>query len=300
MAPEIPLVFECDGEPLVGVLHRGRAASRTGVAVVVGGPQYRVGGHRQFVHLARRLAGSGTPVLRFDTRGMGDSGGEFPGFEALDADIRSAVDTLCAEAPGVERVMLWGLCDAASAILFYAHRDPRIAGIALLNPWVRTEATHAQAQIRHYYAARLRDPEFWRRLFSGKVRIGGAIGGAAGALRAALGDGRRGGGGSEPAAAAIDPDLPLPDRMACGLSLFTGPVLLIMSGQDLTAREFDDVARARASWSGLLGAARVTRQDLPAADHTFSRRDWTEQVAEITLGWLNDTEADGSGNRRRA
>jgi len=289
MAAERALVFDCAGAPLVGVLHPGRDGARTGVVVVVGGPQYRIGSHRQFVHLARRLAGAGVPVLRFDARGMGDSGGAFPGFEALDPDIRAAVDALCAQAPGIERVVLWGLCDAASAILFYAHQDPRIAGMVLLNPWVRTEATHAQAQIRHYYGARLRDPAFWRRLVSGEVAIGSALAGAAGAVRAALGGGRRGAGPEGPAAPAIDPALDLPDRMARGFALFGGPALLIMSGQDLTAREFDDVAAARPAWSGLLGAARVTRHDLPAADHTFSRGDWTEQVAETTLSWLDAT-----------
>jgi len=28
---------------------------------------------------------------------------------------------------------------AASAALFYAYRDPRVAGLVLVNPWVRTE-----------------------------------------------------------------------------------------------------------------------------------------------------------------
>ena len=291
MADERALIFDCAGDPLVGVLHPGTDGARTGVVVVVGGPQYRVGSHRQLVHLARHLARAGVPVLRFDARGMGDSGGAFPGFEALDDDIRAAVDTLCAETTGLERVALWGLCDAASAILFYAHRDPRVAGIVLANPWVRTEATHAQAQIRHYYGARLRDPAFWRRLVSGRVSIGAAVAGAGGALRAALGGRERGAGPDGRAGADIDPSLGLPDRMAHGFSRFDGPVLLIMSGQDLTAREFDDVAAARPSWSGLLSAARVMRRDLPDADHTFSRGDWTEQVARITFAWLADEAA---------
>jgi len=295
MEPDRPLVFDCAGVPLVGVLHPGGQDARTGVVVVVGGPQYRAGSHRQFVHLARHLASRGVPVLRFDCRGMGDSGGAFPGFETLDADIRAAVDALCAESPRLERIVLWGLCDAASAILFYAHQDRRVGGIVLLNPWVRTEATHAQAQIRHYYGNRLGDPDFWRRLVTGKVNMAGAIGGAGKALWAATvrsggGDGRKG-----RAASGIDPALSLPDRMARGFSLFGGPVLLIMSGQDLTAREFNDVANARPAWSKLLAAERVTRRDLPAADHTFSRGEWAEQVAEFTYDWLGTLDLPGSG-----
>lgn len=286
MGAERGIVFDCAGETLVGVLHEGRPGARTGLVVVVGGPQYRAGSHRQFVHLARHLADAGVPVLRFDARGMGDSGGIFPGFEALDTDIRAAIDTLCTEAPGLERVALWGLCDAASAILFYAHQDPRVAGIALLNPWVRTAATHAQAQIRHYYTGRLVNPEFWRRLVSGKVNFKNAIGGAAKVVRHAL----AGTGAAEsrigPTGPAIDPMLPLPDRMARGLALYGRPVLLIMSGNDLTAREFDDVTGSSPAWAGQLDAPHVIRHDLPNADHTFARKDWAQAVAEATLNWI--------------
>lgn len=292
MDDERTVVFACAGDELVGVLHEGSAGARTGVVIVVGGPQYRVGSHRQFLQLARHLAAAGMPVLRFDTRGMGDSGGAFPGFEALDADIRAAVDALCAEKPALERVALWGLCDAASAILFYAHGDPRIGGIALVNPWIRTAATHARAQVRHYYLARLLDGAFWRRLVTGKVDIRQAVGGAAAAVRNALTRPASGPGGPAPAGGAASADLPLPERMAQGFRLFDGPVLLIMSGDDLTAQEFDDVARAGPSWSGQLEAGRVTRHDLPDADHTFSRAAWSQTVAETTRTWLDTlTEA---------
>jgi len=49
------LTFDCDGDACIGVLATGRApgAARTGVVIVVGGPQYRVGSHRQFTLLAR-------------------------------------------------------------------------------------------------------------------------------------------------------------------------------------------------------------------------------------------------------
>ena len=71
---EQAFTFDCDGESLLGLLHRPAAdapadAEQTGVVIIVGGPQYRAGSHRQFVHLARALAGAGHPVLRFDVRG---------------------------------------------------------------------------------------------------------------------------------------------------------------------------------------------------------------------------------------
>ena len=76
---EHAIAFDCVEEQLLGVVSLPAQASDIGVLVIVGGPQYRVGSHRQFVLLARYLAASGYPVLRFDVRGMGDSSGQFPG-----------------------------------------------------------------------------------------------------------------------------------------------------------------------------------------------------------------------------
>lgn len=279
MSAERGIVFRCAGARLVGVLHEAPQAARLGVLIVVGGPQYRVGSHRQFLLLARSLAAAGIPAMRFDYRGMGDSEGDFAGFEGIDADIAAALDAFAAESPGIERIVLWGLCDAASAILFYAHRDPRVAGIALLNPWVRTEAGFAKAQIRHYYGARLFERAFWARLARGEVRLGAALGGLAAALARAAGGGR-----ADPAAA--EDATPLPERMAQGLERFGGPALLVISGRDLTAREFEDDAAASPLWRRLLAAETLTRRDLPAADHTFSRQAWREQVAAWTVEWV--------------
>ena len=71
---EVGLLFNCAGETLVGVLARppsSQLQGSLGVVIIVGGPQYRAGSHRQFVSLARALAAAGHAVLRFDYRGMG-------------------------------------------------------------------------------------------------------------------------------------------------------------------------------------------------------------------------------------
>ena len=62
--PNVPFVeetaqFSCGGDTLYGVLARPQKSvhtARTGVVVIVGGPQTRVGSHRQFVLLSRALA----------------------------------------------------------------------------------------------------------------------------------------------------------------------------------------------------------------------------------------------------
>ena len=97
---ERAIVMEAAACALVGVLATSATAGETGVVVVVGGPQYRVGSHRQFVHLARCLAEHGYPTLRFDCRGMGDSEGAPPGFEAIAPDLDAAVTAVVVIKPG--------------------------------------------------------------------------------------------------------------------------------------------------------------------------------------------------------
>lgn len=183
---EEALLIPVHGVDQIGILHRPDSAQarRTGIVIVVGGgPQYRVGGHRQLTLWARAMADAGYPVLRFDYRGMGDTAGAFAGFEAVDDDLRAAVDRLSAEAPGLDRVVMWGECDAVSAILLYAGRDPRVKGTVLLNPWVRTEALQAQAVLKHYYWKRLTERSFWQKVLSGGFDLKASLGSALALVR---------------------------------------------------------------------------------------------------------------------
>lgn len=285
-AAEIPLCFDCQGTPLVGMAHPA-ADAKTGVLIVVGGPQYRIGAHRQFIEMARGLAQAGIPSFRFDARGMGDSGGDFQGFEAIDDDIKAAIDAFMATAPDLENVVLWGLCDAASAILFYAHRDPRVAGAILLNPWVRTETSYAKTELKHYYGAKIIDGRFWRRLFTGDIDLADAAGSFLKRVKSATGFDQSGDGptGSAPCQGM---SLSLPDRMLQGFTSFTGDIMLIISGNDLTAREFEEITEASPDWTQALSADRVRRHHIKASDHTFSRREWSEAVMNWTIGWITD------------
>jgi len=155
MKIEFPVVLDCAGDRMLGISHAGDASATVGAAIVIGGPQYRVGSHRQFVLMARSLADAGTPVLRFDYRGMGDSEGEVRTFEHVDEDIKAAVSFIVASNPNITKVVLIGLCDAASAISMYASQDDRVHGIVLINPWVRTAEGEARSYVKHYYLQRL-------------------------------------------------------------------------------------------------------------------------------------------------
>ncbi len=283
----VPLTFAADGSALIGVLHLPPQPPATGVVIVVGGPQYRVGSHRQFVLMARYLAAQGIAVLRFDCRGMGDSGGNFPGFERIAGDIRAAIDALLGAAPSIRSVVLWGLCDAATAIAMYASEDERITGVILLNPWIRSEATQARTHLRHYYAQRLCDPLFWRRVMRLEFR---PIRSARGLIRDVL----HAVGTPARAHTSIVAETagPLAERMAAGLQKYRGAVLLIISGRDLTAKEFEDAAQGSRLWRRLLADSRITRHDLAEADHTFSRCVWRDQVAAWTEEWVRVRSTD--------
>ena len=172
------LAFPCQGAWLYGVLDLPEAAQAPharGVLIVVGGPQYRAGSHRQFTLLARDLAAAGIPAMRFDYRGMGDSEGDLQTFENVDEDLRAAIDRFFIEVPGMREVVLWGLCDGASAASLYAPQDPRVSGLVLLNPWVRTEEGQARATIRHYYKDRLFDARLWKKVASGQFDVKGSV-----------------------------------------------------------------------------------------------------------------------------
>jgi exosortase A-associated hydrolase 1 len=259
------------------------------VLVVVGGPQTRVGSHRQFVLLARRLAGSGIPVLRFDYRGMGDSEGEPRAFDTVGEDIRAALDAFARECEGVRKFVIWGLCDAASAGAFYAPQDSRVAGLVLLNPWLRTEQGQASAFVRDYYPRRLLSFNLWRKVlrreFSPTVSFGAFMDNL---LRAGP-KGRRRSPPDPQGSGCLWPEHPesLPRKALDALQRFEGPVLLVLSGRDLTASEFKAVVRKSAAWRELLASERVTRRDLEEADHTFSRAAWRQQVEDWTLDWVD-------------
>jgi exosortase A-associated hydrolase 1 len=216
------------------------------------------------------------PVLRFDYRGMGDSEGVHPGFEHVGPDIAAAIATLREHAPGVREIVVWGLCDAASAALLCAVADPRLKGVVLANPWVRTETSEAQTMLRHYYTERVLSGEFWRKLLSGGVRPLETLQSLGAHVRAAF-SGRR---------SAADAHAPFPERMLRGLAGFDGHVLLILSGNDLTAAEFRDLVERSSRWRTLLAGGRVTRRELPEATHTFSSDAWRTQVATWTAEWL--------------
>ena len=280
--------FKCESQSLLGVFHFPQRQSRSvGVVIVVGGPQYRVGSHRQFLQTARCLALVGYPVLRFDCRGMGDNEGIFPGFENIELDISAAIACLKEQSPNITGVVLWGLCDAASACLMYcAHKEARVAGLILANPWVRTAGGQAKTYVRHYYLQRLLQKSFWANFLSGKFEFTRSIRGLATNFMDSMGLRRRRG---------VAPGTNFIERMMDGLRVFDGPILLLLSERDLTAKEFTDFCSDNVSWANAIAKQSVRTEILPDTDHTFSGQNGQRLADRFCVEWLASACFDSAG-----
>ena len=137
------------------------------------------------------------------------------------------------------------------------------------------------ATIKHYYRERLFSGGFWKKILSGRFDYRAAASSLVRMIRAACGGGK-----VSTAPGTVAAPASLPERMLAGWSGFKGKVLLVLSGTDLTAKEFTDMAASSDEWRRQLDGPRVTRHTLTHADHTFSRREWRDQVANWTSIWV--------------
>jgi exosortase A-associated hydrolase 1 len=202
---------------------------------------------------------------------MGDSDGPPGSFEALDDDIRCAIDTLC-DRTGVKRVVLWGLCDGATAALTYAPADARVAGVVAANPWVRSPSLQAEVRLKSYYVQRLGSRDFWSRLATGRISQASLVD-AGTAVRSQLGSARAG----TPA---------FVERFERAWDRFEGDLLFVVSGRDHTAEEFLTWVEADAARCKRLERVSTTVDYLQQADHTFSSVEAALAVQDCTVRWL--------------
>lgn len=258
---------------IVSLPTAGTPLQPTALVVVVGGAQYRSGSHRQFAQIARHVACAGYPALRFDFPGMGDSPGEPVAFEDTSDHIAASITAIQQHCPHVKHIVLFGLCDGASASLLYVHKtqDKRIGGLALVNPWIRTEVSLARAHVKHYYLWRLAEPAFWRKLFSGRV-----------GLQALKDLGRN----IRTLRTQKNPQPSFQQAMAEGWQSFEAPILLLLSERDLVAKEFQEQAQSDARWDGLLQRPSVSQMTIKGADHTCSSPAASRQTESLVLEWL--------------
>lgn len=242
--------FPCEGAQLVGSLDM--AAGTTGLLIVSGGNELRAGPWGSQAQLANRIAWSGFPVLRFDRRGVGDSEGENGDFMASNPDLIAAVQAFRAHVPTLRKIVAFGNCDAATALMLSSGAG--CDALVLANPWtfdpepeplvpaeVLEPTPMPPTVMRSYYLRRLFNPAAWKRLLGGKVKVS--------AMAASLIE-------------AVGPNGPpsnLAQNMAESLNSFTGPATILLAENDRTAQAF------RAAWEKSDPRVRIC----PGAGHSF-------------------------------
>jgi len=277
---EIPISFLSGEYTLYGIVHQPAQFRGKGVVLVPGRPALRAGRHRLFVLLARAWAEAGIPVLRFDFRGTGDSEGEIATLEETAADIRSAVDAFLSHVPGLQQVVLWGLCGGAADSILYAPKDPRVTGIVLANPWLSDPYLRTLVRWRHNILLQSANLKNWvrsaRRLAAKPAPVFEQL--QVEQVKVAT-----------PAVQRAYASYRAPDvsqRLAASLAQFKGHVLFIFSGEDQISRAFRRVASISPRWRRAFSSARVETRDLPEANHSLRRPEWRAQAADWTLEWL--------------
>ncbi len=210
--------FDCAGETIACTLDD--APGSVGLLIVSGGNETRAGAFSGMAHLAARIAAAGFPVLRFDRRGVGDSSGENAGFTGSGPDLAAAVRAFASVRPGLGRVVGFGNCDAASALML--NGGAGCHALALANPWTFDAADEGPPPeaLRRRYAEKLKNPREIVRLLTGGVSLGKLAGG----IRRAL---------SPPA-----PPSSLAEQMRAGVAGFAGPVRYLIATNDRTGQAF--------------------------------------------------------------
>jgi exosortase A-associated hydrolase 1 len=253
------ITFDIGDTTLAGSLDDG--AGGTGLLIVSGGNEVRHGAHRGMAMLAQGLAAQGTPVFRYDRRGVGDSQGENRGFLHAGDDLRAAAAAFRRAAPHVTRLHAFGNCDAATLLAFHG-RSAGIARVLLANPWTvePTDDLPPAAAIRAGYARQLRDPAEWRRLLGGGINIGKAIRGLAKIARTPSEDGT------------------LARRVTDAIAAWDSDATVLLARDDNTARAFAAAARAHA----------FPTLTIDTSSHSFARAADKQALADIVTRWLRD------------
>ncbi len=237
----LPLTFECRGSRCGATLDN--APGSTGLLIVSGGSEIRAGAFNGQARLAAAIAARGFPVFRFDRRGIGDSEGSDGGFRKSQPDIAAALLAFRAIAPQIDRVVGFGNCDAASALMLAGGAE--CDALVLSNPWTIEPGESdlpAPASIRSRYAEKLKSPRELVRLVSGRVDLARLARGLAQAAKPR----------SAPSGLA--------EHMRQGIAVFPGPVRFVLAEGDRTAQVFAE------RWDA--EDTRIAR--CPGADHAFS------------------------------
>lgn len=212
--------FGCGTLKCAGTLDT--APGTTGLLIVSGGNEIRSGAFGGQAKLAAAISKAGFPVFRFDRRGVGDSQGENRGFRKSKGDIKAAIHAFQAIAPQLDRIIGFGNCDAASALMLA--KGAECDGLILSNPWTieddSGDGMPAPEAVRARYLEKLKNPKEVKRLLGGGVNL------------------RKLAKGLKKSVKSTSATNGLLEEMRAGLSEFAGPVRFLVSDDDRTGQAF--------------------------------------------------------------
>lgn len=255
---ETPVVFECKGQQIVGMLHVPSGRARCPAALLLHGfTGTKTEIHRMFVKLSRRLAEHGIASLRFDFRGSGDSAGEFEELTIRSQilDSLEALKFLSRQEPiNPRRIALVGMSLGGAIAAHVVAREPKkikslvlwapvAEGAGILDDLSTPDAVASLAQTGITdYEANLVGVQFIRQFAEMK---------------------------------------PLREVVKA-----TCPVLIIHGSRDLTvpSEHADMYERALTT-----PKRQVKKIVIAGADHTFNKHLWESRVITETVDWLGET-----------
>lgn len=281
-APEERVSFEVEGETVHAILHApsraaaGQGAARPGILFCAGWTGSRIGPHRMFVKMARRLAADGFWCLRHDYRGRGDSAGRAgtATIRGMTADTLAAARVL-ADRAGVRDLILLGICSGGKVAIGTAVAEPRVRGLVLwsgeaLGPLRSVETNRRKrAFALRAYLAKLMHPATWRKILTGRVNV-----------RAVN-------------QAVFRPESPseVEARQEAEIlrrfRAWRGTVLLVYGAND------PDTALAGARYRAFCAAQALPHHyhEIAEANHSFYSLAWEQQVLDQTADWLRQASA---------
>ncbi len=257
--------FICKGHRLSATLDE--ALGTTGLLIISGGNEIRAGAHRGMAQLAFDVAAQGYPVFRFDRRGIGDSEGKNGGFQSSGEDIDAAIAAFCSHCPNITRLVAFGNCDGASAILI--HRPKGFDAALLANIWTietSEEEGPPPAAIKARYKEKILQPREWLRLLTGGISLRKLTKGLA-------------------RIAAPAPIGSLSASIAEGLVSFPGPIDMLISKRDATAIAFMDEWE-KPHFQSARSKTDIDIQQIDSASHSFASPDDYHALLCATLNSL--------------
>lgn len=253
------LTFECSGDTLAASMDE--APGRTGLLIVTGGNETRAGAYSGHAQMAERIAAAGHPVFRFDRAGVGDSTGENRQFRESGNDIAGSLAAFRSECENLDRVVGFGNCDGASALMLSAGQG--FDALVLANPWTieQDDGAPPPEAIRSRYAQKLKSPRELLRLISGGVSLTKLAKGLVSATRPS------------------PPPTTLAQEIKAGLTEFRGPSRILLAANDRTAQAFE------AAWDR--SDPRISRCE--NAGHSFAEAHASEWLFTQLLAALKQT-----------